>query len=184
MLASSSRSRSTIALQGLAGDAGAQRIGLRVEPRRLLTLSPQECGHKRRAIAEVGSHGGSGVAGAAPAPRGCRPCAGDSEPGARPRRLVRSPARRTPTLRQPSNSTKAEPQRRCCCRVGHRRALGQQQLVQAAAQQHHPALPTPPAEPNRTPLALPAGTGLLPVVVPHRPLQHPLGPACRRSLNK
>src|SRR5882724_9010315 len=57
-------------------------------------------------------------------------------------------------------------------------------LAQAPAQQHDAALPTPAKQPNLAPLALPAGAGILPIALQHRPLQHPLDAAAPAQLEQ
>ena len=57
-------------------------------------------------------------------------------------------------------------------------------MRQAPAQQHDAALPTPSQQPNPAPLALPAGAGVLPIALPHRPLQHALDALAQAQLEQ
>ena len=58
--------------------------------------------------------------------------------------------------------------------------LGDHHSGQTAAEQDHATLPAPAHQADLAMLALPAGPGIVPIVIPHRPLEHlfhPLGQA-------
>src|SRR4051812_12490843 len=55
---------------------------------------------------------------------------------------------------------------------------------QTAAEQDHTPLPAPAHQPDLAVLALPAGPGITPIVIPHRPLEHLFHPPGQAQLEQ
>src|SRR2546423_3739596 len=62
--------------------------------------------------------------------------------------------------------------------------LGDHHPGQTAAEQDHAPLPAPAHQADLAVLALPAGPGITPIIIPHRPLEHPFNPLRQAQLEQ